>query len=108
MGLYINPTTQTGTHDKLQIIKQTPGVQETTFTPWSEHAPGADGKWGICVVDNGYFNAAGVAFVPRERETFVQDRSGRPRWFFFASLAAIKQLDSSVAEVLVKYHGAGE
>ena len=107
MGLYLNPSNQTGTHDKLDIISRTKGVAQITLGHFAAHIPGAENKWGVCIIDNGYFNAAGVAFNISEREAFVSTQ-GRPKQFFLASFDAIKELSPDIAEIIVKYYTSNE
>lgn len=39
----------------------------------------------VCLVDNGAFTAAGIAFNEREREAFTSGLNGRAHWWFLVA-----------------------
>ena len=35
----------------------------------------------VCLVDNGLFTAAGIAYAPAERDVFIRDDGRHKRWY---------------------------
>jgi hypothetical protein len=69
MGIYVNPRDGLTKEAWLAMHgDRTLGPCEIT----AEHLP-------VCLVDNGLFTAAGVAYTPRELEAFQQPDDLRPK-----------------------------
>lgn len=72
MGIYINPPKET----KESYLER---KGELTETPQS--LPG-EGRVAVCLVNNGAFTAAGIAFNERELRAFQEPGDYRPRsWY---------------------------
>lgn len=84
MGYYINP--KQGTKEEWLAANATPITREeaAAFDFTSDLLP-------ICLVDNYIFTAAGIAYDPQERNRFLHDLSARPRRWFSASKALLKE-----------------
>lgn len=88
MGIYVNPPDATTKEAKVKYIaERSEKIALNGFRAWP---PGADGKFGVCIVDNGPFNAAGVAWDSREADAFTLPNDHRPRQFFLMPLEAMK------------------
>lgn len=82
MGCYVNPRDGS---DKFTWLKkngaETSGPGKITET----HLP-------VCLVDNGLFEAAGIAFDEGELQAFNQPHDIRPRWWFVVPKAALYEV----------------
>jgi hypothetical protein len=88
MGIYINPPGVDTKSGKISYIAlHAEKTDQDGFRSWP---PGKNGKFGVCVVDNGPFNAAGVAMDKREAEAFTMQRDARQKLFFLMPLEAMK------------------
>lgn len=65
----------------------------------TEIAPGTEdqftlrpGEVLVCLVDNGPFTAAGVAYSPQERRVFANPDDGRPKRWFVASIEDVRKV----------------
>lgn len=58
------------------------------------------GALPVCLVDNGIFTAAGVAFSQRELEEFKRS-DGRPRKWYVVSIQALKDVKALPANYTV-------
>ena len=79
MGCYINPR---GTPKEIwlqQNAEQASGPKPITET----HVP-------VCLVDNGPFTAAAVAFDARELNAFTQPNDFRPKRWFYVERAKVR------------------
>ena len=82
MGYYINPSDKS----KEDFLKEkgTPvpaqQIREFAFT---------DDRLPVCLVNNGGFTAAGIAYDPGERDVFMYP-DGRPKRWFLVSKADLK------------------
>lgn len=102
MGIYINPTKQKTPRDKLDLIRACTG--EVSKEDFLSHVPGLNNIFGVCVVENPMFNAAGVAYSPGEAEVFADTgRDPRPRSYFLLTVDQIKELDPSAAIALERF-----
>lgn len=95
MGIYINPTNQADPFDKVGLILSR--AAKVTSEEFLAHVPGD--KFGVCIVDNGAFAAAGVAFSQGEARAFAYP-DGRRKTYCVMSLDAIRELDPSAAKAL--------
>lgn len=75
MGLYINPTDGSSKEEWLHRNS----TERTAFRPYT-HRVGSDVV--VCLVDNGFFTAAGICYTQNELEAFGYD-DGRPKLWFF-------------------------
>lgn len=84
MGLYINPEGMTKEDwlDDNNINK--------SMTPFSKELIGED-NFAVCLVSNGAFTAAAVAFNEREYNDF-KEPDGRPKIWFIVKKSAIKKV----------------
>lgn len=85
MGCYINPPDQT----KEQWLRQN---AEVLLVPPSSCGELAADKLPVCLVDNGSFTAAGVAFDDRELEAFQDPSDPRPKVWFSAPRTLIREV----------------
>jgi hypothetical protein len=103
MGIYLNPAELGGHPYKDAWLagkirdKEVVPVDVGTF---KSHVPGADGKYGIAFIDNGMFDAIGVAFDAREAEAFTDIRDGRDVSYFLIPEDKIKEYDANAYKVL--------
>ncbi len=75
MGIYINPKRQSK-EDWLQHNCDTKEFETPSYGDLKE------GNLFVCLIDNGLFNAAGIAFNKNEFEAFaVTDRYRRKVWY---------------------------
>lgn len=76
MGFYINPSNMT----KEEWLR----LNGEMISPLTARAHPAGDKVVVCLVDNGPFTAAGIAYDDRERDEFCRPDSGsqRRRQFF--------------------------
>lgn len=95
MGIYINPTTDTDARMKRDTILAI--ATHATKAEFLAHAPGSDDKWGVAILDNGLFVAAGVAYSANEARVFVEGAGGRPLDLVFLTMAQIESLDPAAA-----------
>jgi hypothetical protein len=77
MGYYINP--QDMTKEKWLSINGKPSAQpKPDFDFAGDTLP-------VCLVDNGWMNAAGICYSARELEAFTEPTDRRPKlWFLVA------------------------
>jgi hypothetical protein len=88
MGIYINPPNVASKAAKVAYIaERSKPITASEFRAWE---PGKEGKFAVCVVDNGPFNAAGVAYDKREAEAFTTPEEWRPQQFFLMPLEAMR------------------
>lgn len=87
MGYYIDPVDCT----KEQWLKQH-GVRLDAAPDWS--AVRKDDRLPVCLVDNGLFTAAGVAYSPNEQAAFARPDGRAKAWFSvaIADLRAVKAI----------------
>ncbi len=91
MGYYINP--EEGTKERWLERWAIP-LQEPRFLDPSE------GSVAVCLINNGLFTAAGIAYSQREFEAFAEE-DGRPKsWFEVAKsdLVAIGAIPEEMFE----------
>jgi hypothetical protein len=94
MGVYVNPQDMSK-EDWLalhgQILLDPP--------KWEDIEDIEEGKLPVCLVDNGPFKAAGVAFAKRELDEFTRPDDPRPKTWFMVSIKDLGEV-SPIAEVL--------
>ena len=74
MGYYVNPEDQAKEAWLQQNGVKIKYQDVPNFDFSSDHLP-------VCLVDNGIFTAAGIAFSPEERDYFIKE-DGRPKiWY---------------------------
>lgn len=98
MGYYIEPTNG-GTKGKADDLIRNDGAVEQSAPVYheqnSEHVT-------VCVVDNGPFEAAGVAYSENEFNVFRNDSSGRPKRWLTMSREKVATLGSERDAKLLK------
>lgn len=75
MGFYINP--KDGRSKEQWLLDHGRGINHDTvrsFDFTTDELP-------VCLVDNGPFTAAGIAFDPRERDAFLHPDPRPKQWF---------------------------
>ena len=83
MGYYLNPPNVS----KEQWL--TKNAVELDGPP--SESPDSDGYYAVCLVDNGLFTAAALAFDARELAVFTEPTDFRPkRWFLVDSEQAME------------------
>lgn len=87
MGLYINPVGMSK-EDWLEKNAQ-PGCEEF-IDP-------STGNVSVCLVENGYFTAAAVAFNEREFNAFTRPSDQRPKLWFRVSVDQINAVTNGEA-----------
>lgn len=103
MGIYINPNVES-LHGKLDVIKNV--STSVTKEEFINHVPGDDNLWGVCVVDNGPFNAAGVAFSVSEAAAFVSSPNDRrQKDLFLIHETELQRIDQSAYLALLRMTG---
>ena len=83
MGYYINPK-----GDTKETWLETHGVP-VSISEARMHAAGQDEQYIVCLVDNGWMTAAGIAYDDRERDAFTCD-DGRPKKWYRVKRDALK------------------
>ena len=79
MGYYINPTNES----KEAFAKRQKEISRKEFCSFDF----TDKKFlPICLVDNGFFRALGIAYSQREAAEFTRPSDTRPKQFFIASV----------------------
>ena len=93
MGMYINPEGEATKEEWLFVhglrCKQTP--------TW----PAPEGKVLVCLVDNGFFRAAGVAYSKREYEAFLHPDPRDKSWWI-TDIDSLKSCQSGLDEDDIK------
>ena len=94
MGYYINPKDET----KEEFLRK--NAIETTKDDFKRFTFENDLSLPVCLVDNGFFTAAGVAYSESERDAFVMESDNRPKRFFVCSVERLKKVVWNLEEVL--------
>jgi len=76
MGYYINPPVGTK-EDWLARNGQQVNIAVVREMPWSD----LKDKMFVCLVDNGPFTAAGIAYSDRERKAFLLPDHRPQKWY---------------------------
>lgn len=98
MGIYINPTIDTSARSKREtILALSPAISSKDFLA---HKAGSDDKFGIAIIDNGLFIAAGVAYSDAEARAFIDGAGGRKVDYTILTIAQIEALDPNSAAIL--------
>jgi hypothetical protein len=90
MGLYINPPTEISKSEWLLKEARPSNMAEVRsfqFTPMVKELP-------LVLVDNGHFDALGIMFNSRERDSWLRsfdDGDDRPHSFWFVAVEKIKE-----------------
>jgi hypothetical protein len=74
MGYYINPEEQMKEH---WLQEQAVPIASTEVLSVFDSAD----EWPVCLVDNGLFTAAGIAYDKQEAEAFLQPDDRPKQWF---------------------------
>jgi hypothetical protein len=103
MGIYLNPP-ELGGHPYKDAWLATK-IRDKEVIPvdvgtFKSHVPGADDKYGIVFINNGMFDAIGVAFDAREAEAFADIRDGRDAAYFLVPEDKIKEYDPNAYKIL--------
>jgi len=99
LGIYINPLGETSARQKATTLAMAGKVVPLAEWLAAPLPPSAGGAWPVCLVDNGGFVAAGVAYSPDEREVFAA-ADGRPRMWLLLPHSAIEALDPNCGAAL--------
>ena len=96
MGIYLNPPENGGLPHKDRWLADK--IRKGEVTPcdvatFRNHTPGSDGKYGIVYVDNGAFDAIGIAFDRGEAQAFTDPRDNRDLCYFLFPEDKIKEYD---------------
>jgi hypothetical protein len=98
MGIYLNPP-ENGANphkDRWLALKVAAGeAVPCDVATFRNHVPGQDGKYGIVFVDNGAFDAIGVAFDRGEALAFTDPRDTRELGYFLVPEDKIKEWDAN-------------
>lgn len=83
MGFYINPKDGSSKEDWLKAH----GTALSSFNldMWDHSGK----QLPVCLVDNGFFTAAGIAYCPREAEEFMRP-DGRPKQWYLVPTEALQ------------------
>lgn len=100
MGIYINPKDDQTPFDKIKAIRE--HGERITIQEFKAISPGRGGVFGVAVINNGNFLAAGVAFHPGETEEFA-GVTNRPVEFYSMTIDNIRKIDPPVADMLQHY-----
>lgn len=92
MGAYVNP----------------PGVEkEAWLAVYADLVPDApdsvserEGELPVCLVDNGPFTAAGIAYDDRELSVFCDSRDARPKRWYWAPVDDLLAVSSELSRYL--------
>ncbi len=85
MGYYINPD-----RGSKESYLEKEGIQAPWAPKW-EDIP--SDKVAVCLVDNGMFTAAGIAYSPAELEEFSRYDGREKQWYILPKAAAIAASD---------------
>ena len=99
MGIYINPSDDRDAREKASKIAQ--NAKLVSVEDFVKHEPGFEGVWGVAVVDNGMFIAAGVAYSKDEAEVF-SNPNGRDVAYYLMHFDKMAALDPIAAHELRK------
>lgn len=83
MGLYIDPTN--GQTKEEWLVQNGSPISAEFIDPTT-------GDVSVCLVENGYFTAAAVAYNKREFDAFNQPRDQRPKRWFRVSVEDVNQV----------------
>jgi hypothetical protein len=83
MGYYINPPNETK-----EAWLNTNGVKVSRAEALAHNF--ADDTLPVCLVNNGAFTAAGIAYSPAELDAFSEVGDPRPKVWFIVSKQALK------------------
>lgn len=83
MGYYINP----GDRTKEQFLKE----HGTSISQAQAREHKASDRLVVCLVDNGAFTAAGIAYDDRERDAFMHP-DHRTRWWYLVDRAKLLEV----------------
>ena len=86
MGYYINPKTGTTKQEWLRRYGDEMPIEDI----WREMAESPTLGIPVCLVDNGFFDAAAIGFSKKELQEFATD-DGRSKQFFIVNIDAVKQ-----------------
>lgn len=105
MGLYI----QTGEEHKQQYFVEKFKSARVTRSEFLAFRPGDGDRWGVCVVSNGFFDAAGIAFSRREAQAFIDSTTDpRPRTYYILTRDQIASVDPVAASRIDHHKKLGE
>lgn len=93
MGVYINPKDAT---------KEEWLTANAEMICWDRVPEWNNENLPVCLVDNGAFTAAGVAFDARELEAFTQESDYRPKCWFVVKRSKLEEVEP---ELKRKYYG---
>ena len=88
MGIYINP----------KIMTKEDWLRENCITMSQYAEPFDESKetLSVCLVDNGIFTAAGIAFSKRERDSFLDPSDRRPKLWFKVKTEKLLEVEPSL------------
>lgn len=93
MGLYLLNAGQHPSKGKAETLAQTPGAETLDGPPASfDEIP--EGKYLICVVDNGAWDAAGIAYSRNQFRRFTADPLRRPKVWLLLAAEVVEELSS--------------
>ena len=87
MGFYINPENES----KEEFLRKNGKLisqdefETHLFTEEDTEIP-------VCLVDNGFFTAAGIAYSPRELQAFTRPSDDRPKRFYLCDISKVLEV----------------
>lgn len=93
MGLYINPSNET----KEEWLDRNAVIKLVATEPPTHRV---DDMLCVCLVDNGDFTAAAVAYSFRELLAFTDPYDERPKTFFYCKLTALAEVCGMLVDEL--------
>jgi hypothetical protein len=86
VGYYVNPKDGVSTKEKWLETHGTRVSEETALA----HGAGYNNRLVVCLIDNGWMTAAGIAYDDRERDVFANP-DGRPKTWYVVPKALLEQ-----------------
>jgi hypothetical protein len=98
MGIYVNPKDGSAKEDWLARNGQSIPESEVIHSIMKNFDFSGD-RLPVCLVDNGWMTAAGIAYDRREAEAFLHP-DARPKQWYLVPRDLLKQFDDSRSPVI--------